>query len=277
MSDVLAEVDDWPVETVGVGVTDAGSTLATHGAVDAVLPLASVTKPLTAYAVLIAVQDRVVHLEEPVTPEDADTPKGITVRHLLAHASGLPLERDGLVGAPGRKRIYSNWGFEVLADLVSERTGMSFAGYLDTEVLHPLGMDATRLEGSAARDGRGTVRDLLAFGRELLAPQLLDEDLHREATSAVFPELDGVVPGFGRQSPNPWGLGYEIKAAKDPHWTGSSLSPETFGHFGQSGSFLWVDPTRDLACALLADRDFGAWSKELWPVFNDRVVAAFRE
>jgi CubicO group peptidase (beta-lactamase class C family) len=85
------------------------------------------------------------------------------------------------------------------------------------------------------------VTDLLAFARELLDPQLLDPALLTEATRVAFPGLDGVLPGFGRQSPNDWGLGFELRGTKAPHWTGCELPPTTFGHFGQSGSFLWVD------------------------------------
>ena len=272
LDEVLAEVDGWPVETVGVGVTTAEATSATHGAIDTVLPFASLTKPLAAYAVLIAVQDGAVHLDEPAGPEDA--PADITVRKLLAHSSGLPLEPDGLVGAPDRRRIYSNWGYELLGELVAERVGSSFADHLQIEVLGPLGMGRTVLEGSPAHAARGTVTDLLAFARELLAPELLEGELHEAATTIAFPGLDGVVPGFGRQSPCDWGLGFEIKDGKDPHWTGAALDPSTFGHFGRSGSFFWVDPTRGLACAELADRDFDQWSKDRWPDFNDRVVEA---
>jgi CubicO group peptidase (beta-lactamase class C family) len=272
LHEVLSEVDDWPVDTVAVGVTGVDATSATHGAVDTVLPFASLTKPLAAYAVLIAVQDAAVHLDEPAGPEGA--PQDITVRKLLAHTSGLPLDRDGPVGTPGRRRIYSNWGYELLGDLVADRVGSSFADHLQLEVLGPLGMNDTTLDGSPAHAARGTVTDLLAFARELLAPELLDEELHATATSIAFPGLDGVVPGFGRQSPCDWGLGFEIKSGKEPHWTGSRLAPSTYGHFGRSGSFLWIDPTRRLAAVELADRDFEQWAKDRWPGFNDRIVGA---
>lgn len=272
LPEVLTRIDDWPVDTVGVGVTTANATLATHGANDTVLPLASLTKPLVAYAVLIAVQDGALHLDEPAGP--AEAPEAITVRHLLAHASGLPLDRDGLVGVPERRRIYSNWGYELVGELVAERVGYDLAEHLQFEVLGPLGMRDTVLDGSPAHAARGTVTDLLAFARELLDPQLLDGELHHAATTVAFPGLDGVVPGFGRQSPCDWGLGFELKSAKEPHWTGTALDARTFGHFGRSGSFIWIDPTRGLACAELADRDFDSWSKELWPAFNDAVVAA---
>ena len=80
-----------------------------------------------------------------------------------------------------------------------------------------------------------------------------------------FPGLDGVLPGFGRQTPNDWGLGIELRDAKAPHWTGERNSPRTYGHFGRSGTFLWVDPDAGVALACLTDRDFGDWAKEAWP------------
>jgi CubicO group peptidase (beta-lactamase class C family) len=269
VADVLTQIDDWPLDTAAVGVTDASATLGAHGAVDEVLRLASVTKTLAAYAVLIAVQDGVLHLDEPAGPD------GSTVRHLLSHASGLPFTEGGPESAPGARRVYSNLGYDALGELVAGRVGRSFAEHLDLEVLQPLGMSSTVLEGSPAADGRGTVTDLLAFCRELLAPSLLEDDLHEDATSLAFPGLDGVLPGHGRQVPNDWALGFELKGDKAPHWTGERLSPTAFGHFGQSGSFLWVDPELGIASAFLTDRSYGDWAAERWPAFTDAIVDAF--
>lgn len=275
LADVLAEVEGWEPDTVAVGATAPDGTLATHGPVDAVLPFASLTKPLAAYATLIAVRDGLLHLDEPAGPK-AD--EGATVRHLLAHASGLPPEEGGVMStAPGTRRIYSNWGYDLLGALVAERVGEPFADHLDHEVLTPLGMRDTVLDGSPAYAARGTVTDLLAFARELLDPTLLDRDAVTRAATIAWPDLDGVVPGYGRQSPCPWGLGLEIKGDKDPHWTGPQLDPSVFGHFGRSGSFLLIDPTRRVALAELADRDFDRWAIDAWPSFTERAVAAAAE
>ena len=119
-----------------------------------------------------------------------------------------------------------------------------------------------------------TCADLIRFAAELQAPTLVSAQTAAEATSVAFPGLDGVLPGFGRQSPNDWGLGFEIRDGKSPHWTGAHSSPATFGHFGQSGTFLWVDPDAGAACVVLTDRDFGPWAVEAWPPFTDRVLAA---
>ena len=108
---------------------------------------------------------------------------------------------------------------------------------------------------------------------ELLAPTVVTAETVAEATTVAFPDLVGVLPGFGRMEPNDWGLGFELRDGKRPHWTGSRNSPATFGHFGQSGSFLWVDPDPTVACVCLTDTRFGDWAKEVWPPFSDAVLA----
>ena len=87
-----------------------------------------------------------------------------------------------------------------------------------------------------------------------------------------FPGLGGVLPGFGRLEPNDWGLGPELRDAKPRHWTGRRTSERTFGHFGGSGGFLWVDPEAGVALGCLTDLDFGDWAKEAWPRLSDAVV-----
>jgi CubicO group peptidase (beta-lactamase class C family) len=72
---------------------------------------------------------------------------------------------------------------------------------------------------------------------------------------------------------NDWGLAFELRDHKSPHWTGTLVSPRTFGHFGASGTFIWVDPDAGVACAVLTDREFGDWAKDAWPVFSDAVLA----
>lgn len=262
---------DWPVDHAAAAVVAAdGTVLATAGKTEQVFGLASVTKPLAAYAVLIAVEEGAVEWDTPAGPE------GSTVRHLAAHASGLSFS-DGVVqAAPGTRRIYSNVGFEVLGETVAAAAGMPFAQYLHEAVLEPLGMVDTRLDGSPAAGAVSTVADMALFAAELQAPALLHPPTVQEATTVAFPGLDGILPGYGRQKPNDWGLGFEIRDGKSPHWTGAGSSPRTFGHFGQSGTFLWVDPDAGAACVVLTDRDFGPWSVEAWPPFTDGVLAALR-
>jgi CubicO group peptidase (beta-lactamase class C family) len=268
--DSVRMIDQWPVDNAVTAVVRAdGDVLAQHGDTRRRFPLASVTKPLTAYAALIAIEEGVVELDTPAGPE------GSTIRHLLAHTSGLAFDAHKAMAPPGTRRLYSNAGFEQLTDALTEHSGIPFAEYQAEALFKPLGMVSTTLDGSPASGATSSVDDLIAFVTELQDPKLLAAETLREATSVVFPGLNGVLPGFGHQKPNDWGLGFSIRDHKSPHWTGANSSPETFGHFGQSGTFLWVDPVAGLACVALTDRAFGPWAAEVWPPFTDAVLAEF--
>jgi CubicO group peptidase (beta-lactamase class C family) len=238
---------------------------AVHGAVEHEFRWASVTKLTTAVATLVAAEEGVVDLDEPAGPP------GSTVRHLLAHASGLPFHGDEPIAEPGKRRIYSNTGFEQLAAHVEAAAEIPFADYLRAAVFEPLEM-AAELRGSAGADVHGTLGDATRLARELLRPTLVAPETFAEATSVQFPGLGGFLPGIGRWDPNDWGLGFELKDAKNPHWTGTRNSPRTFGHFGGAGTFLWVDPEVDLACVALSDREFDDWALEAWPRLSDAVL-----
>ena len=264
--EALRQIDDWPAPTAAAGVVRGGEVVDVRGPVDRILRWASVTKLVTALAALVAAEEGVIDLDEPAGPE------GSTVRHLLAHASGLPFEPGAPAGRPGQRRVYSNVGFEVLADHVAERAEMPFADYLTAGVLRPLQLDA-ELRGSPASELHGTLDDLLRLAHELQRPTLVASETLAEATSVQFPGLAGVLPDFGRMTPNDWGLGFELRDAKSPHWTGARNSPRTFGHFGGSGTFLWVDPEEQVALGCLTDLEFGEWAKDAWPRLSDAVLA----
>jgi CubicO group peptidase (beta-lactamase class C family) len=265
----LEEVEQWPAETVAVGVIADGQVVAARGPEEHQFPWASVTKPATALVTLVAVEEGIVDLDAPAGPP------GSTVRHLLTHASGLPPEPGPPLAKPGTRRIYSDYGFEVLAEHVAAMAEMPFARYF-RDVLLPAGLDV-ELHGSAGSGGRGALGALLELGRELLSPTLIAPETLAEAIAVTFPGLVGVLPGFGRMDPNDWGIGFELRDEKRPHWTGERNSPRTFGHFGQTGTFLWVDPEAGVACACLTDLDFGDWAKEAWPRFSDAVLEELQQ
>jgi CubicO group peptidase (beta-lactamase class C family) len=264
----LDQVASWPA-TAAVGVASAAGVMETTGPVARPFRWASVSKLLVALAALDAVPRGLLDLDE------AAGPPGSTVRHLLAHASGLAFDSDTILARPGAHRIYSNRGIEIVADLLAARSGRPFERLLADEICLPLGMAGTRLEGSPAWGAVGPLTDLMNLAVELATPSLVDENLLAEATRTVFPGLSGVLPGFGRQLHCDWGLGFEVKDSKAPHWTGAANSPGTFGHFGRSGSFLWVDPDAGLACVSLADRDFDDWARQAWPRLSDDLLAAY--
>jgi CubicO group peptidase (beta-lactamase class C family) len=266
----LELIDTWPVPTAAAATIDRQGNISAHGAVDHVFRLASVSKLIAAWATLVAVEEGSIELDEPAGPPDA------TVRQLLAHAAGYPFEGPAPISAPGRTRIYSNTGIEALADHVATRTGIPFGTYVSEAIGAPLGMTSLVAAGSPAKSFRCSVNDLIRFAGEMLTPTLLSAETVAAATSVQFPELSGVLPGIGRFTPNPWGLGPEIRGAKHPHWTGRTNSPETFGHFGGSGTFLWVDPTAGIACLALTDRNFDTWSMQHWPQLSDAVLTHHR-
>jgi len=270
MEGPLDQVAAWPARTAAVAVTSAAGLVASHGPLDLSFAWASVTKLLTTLATLDGVQRGLLDLGEPAGPP------GATIRHLLAHASGLALNSDTVLSKPGRQRIYSNRGIEITAQITAARAAKPFEVLLAEEVCLPLGLRHTRLQGSPSRGAAGPLSDLVALARELLSPSLVDSELLAEATTTAFPGLPGVVPGFGRQPRCDWGLGFEIRDGKSPHWTGQRNSPSTFGHFGRSGGFLWVDPEAGIACACLTDRDFGPWAARAWPRLSDDVLEAYR-
>lgn len=266
--DLRAELATWPVGAAEAAVVNGSGILASTGGTTA-YPWASVTKILTALVLLDAVEEGVLDLDEPAGPP------GSTLRHLLGHTSGVAFDSGEVLAAPGRRRIYSNRGYEMAAALLEERTGVPFADRLHERLLEPVEMTGTRLEGSPAADCSGPVDDLARLAVQLLEPVVLSPWVVTTATTTAFPGLSGVLPGFGRQDPNDWALGCEVRDHKSPHWTAETNSPATAGHFGQSGSFLWVDPEAGLGCVSIGDTAFDRWAAECWPPFSAKVLTAF--
>jgi len=265
-------LSDWPVGSCAVGVVDRSGTHHRSVGADETFALASVTKPLTALVVLVAVEEGLIELDQPAGPPRS------TVRHLLAHASGLAPDQRRLMTEPATRRIYSNSGYEVLAELVETQAEMPFGEYFHEALAVPLGLTNTSLTGSAAHGASSSVNDLLAVIRSLTDTdtRLLASSTIELMNSPAFERLPGILPGYGIQDPNLWGLGFEIRGSKSPHWTGSRNSPRTYGHFGRAGTFLWIDPDSELAVVVLTDREFGEWAKQAWPSFSDAVSAELR-
>ena len=205
--EALSQIDAWDVPFAAVGVTSATATLATRGDTHRAVRLASVSKPVSALAALVAAEEGVVELDQPAGPP------GATIRHLLAHASGLPFDGTTPLAPPGRRRIYSNEGFAVLGDAVAAGAEMEFADYVHAAVCEPLGISLDP-EGHPGAGMHGSVADLLSFARELLAPALVAGETHDEMVAVQFPGLDGVLPDFGRFSPLDWGLGVELEGRR---------------------------------------------------------------
>ncbi|WP_350258453.1 serine hydrolase domain-containing protein [Scrofimicrobium sp. R131] len=249
-----------------VAIDQAGEPIWQEGDLSQPFPFASVTKLLTALGVHLAVQDGYLRLDQPAGPE------GSTVAHLLAHASGLAPEGEGtrMAARVGSRRIYSNQGYEVLGEVVTAATGDP--DWTRNRLLAPLGAEGITIAGTPAWSAVGSALDLSLVLQELLQPELLSRASWEAFRSPAFPSLRGVLPGYGTQERNLWGLGPEIRDRKHPHWTGTRADPSTFGHFGVSGSFLWVDPTRAVGALFLGQERFGDWHKANWHQLNDRLI-----
>ena len=213
--DALRQVEGWPAETVAVAVLRGGEELAAHGPREQVFRWASVTKPVTALA------DARRRRGGDRRPRRAGGPARLDGAAPAGARSGLPFEGRTPIAAPGERRIYSNTGFEVLAELVGDGRGDAVRGV-------PACGGAR-----AARDGRGAAglaglrparaasTTCCASAAELQRPRLVAPETLAEATSVQFPGLVGVLPDIGRMEPNDWGLGFELRDAKRPHWTGA--------------------------------------------------------
>lgn len=268
----LDQIDGWDVGAAAAGIVGPEGLVASRGPSDRAFPLASVSKVLAAVAVHIAVEEGSVGLDDDVA--GAGGPEGTTVRHLLAHASGLAPDGDRTpLGPPERKRIYSNVGFEVLGEHVAARTGMAMGDYVRAALVEPLGLGATTIAGSPAHGYSSSVEDLAALLAALRQGRLLAPSSIEALTTPAFPDLAGVLPGYGAQDPNPWGLGVEVRGDKEPHWTAPANSPATWGHFGRAGTFLWWDPAVDVGLVVLTDRQFGPWAADAWPPLAGAVLA----
>lgn len=273
----------WPVPHVGAAVIEhvasgEGRRVAAFGETDRTFRLASLTKPMTAWAILVAVEEGIVELDA-VLPETLTGQASCTLRHLLSHAGGYPFAGRTPISSPERTRTYSNGGIELAAQHVESASEMSFADYLHLAVFEPLNMTQTSLVSSPAYGASSTVDDMVRFLTEVRHPTLVSATTAADAVRIQYPSLGGMVPGVGRYTQCPWGLGIEIRGDKQPHWTGANNGVSTYGHFGGAGTMMWTDPDAELSVVALTDRPFEEWADTalaVWPQLSDAVLHEYR-
>ena len=234
------------------------------GNMDDIRPWKSVTKILTAICVLQAVDADQLALTDPLGPA--------TLADVLSHSSGLAADFDKTLAAPRRRRIYSSYGYDLIGEYFREKTGIGIGDWMHKYLLPDLDMDTTELNGSPAHAASGSTRDMARLAGALLRAEVLPAHLDAALTTPHNPGLPGVLPGYGTQNDNLWGMGCEIRGQKTPHWTAPESSAETFGHFGMSGSFLWVDRGRGLAAVFTGTENFGPLHKQHWPTLNSQLL-----
>ncbi len=262
--DFLEQTNEWPVGAVAVAALVGGEVRGTKGDTSATFALASVTKLLTAATVLVAVEEESVSLDDPV----AGAPAQARLANLLDHSAGLATDEPTVLADVGARRIYSNAAYDLAAHHVEAATGIEFATYMDEAICQPLGMHSTALTGPPGHGAHSSVDDLARFVLGLRNTTVLSRDSVERFSTPALDELAGVLPGYGKQDPNPWGLGAEVRGTKSPHWTSERQSAQTWGHFGRAGTFLWVDPQVDRALICLTDTPFGPWALDRWPALS---------
>src|SRR3954454_16696491 len=120
----LDAIADWPVDSAAAAVMDPSGVGTQYGDTRQRFALASVSKPLVARAAQDGIEEGVVELDTEAGPP------GSTVRHLLAHATGYAMNSPDLMSKPGQRRVYSNYGFQVLAETIQQGADIEFGQYL---------------------------------------------------------------------------------------------------------------------------------------------------
>jgi CubicO group peptidase (beta-lactamase class C family) len=230
-----------------------------------------------------------------------------SLEHMYEVMSAVPL-----ISAPGEVLRYSNLGPALAAHAAERATGTPFHDLLQHTILDAMDLAGVVLRPGVELDGRiahvqdpaqegtpaesynsrywrdmgipwggyfGTVRDVLRFATSFLPGRdlPLSDDAIAAMTTDQVQGLPGGVESMGALwQPGFWGAGWEVKGTKRRHWTGSTTSQATFCHWGQSGTLVWVDPTRELGVAVFGNRTV----RQPWPLrpprwaeLSDAIVA----
>ena len=217
--------------------------------------IASITKPMTAVAIMQLVEEKQIDLDATIQTYLPNYPRhkegDITIRHLLNHTSGIkayPNQKEGfskvqyasleeamtlfkdrpLNHVPGKKHLYTTYGYTVLGVILEKVTGQKYEEYMQENVWTPAGMNSTGLEifgkkypnqsklyqrtkkGQIIADkltnlsvkypGGGllsTVPDLLHFGQAILENKLIPASALETMRQAPDVEWKGTRYGLG--------------------------------------------------------------------------------
>lgn len=280
---------------------------------DPLFLVASITKPVVATAILMLVERGLIVLgdrvEEYVPEFRGKKKRGITLRHLLTHTSGLPdmlpnnrelREANSPFSQfiaeicdvtpdfpPGRGLQYQSMGIAMLGEIIKRVSGKSHSEFVREEILRPLGMHDSELgapdlwydgpdpvirrvvelkvpeDQQTAVDWNWNSRYWLQFGAPWGGLLTTPADLSRFArmmlnggewngvrllspatiAKATRSQINGLpeLPETDRRC-KPWGYGWKMLWPGRSENFGDLLSPETYGHWGSTGSLLWIDP-----------------------------------
>lgn len=234
------------------GVTEV---VASEGDLGEVRPWASVSKMAVSMAFGVEVDWQFHAITETFGPN------GATLSNLLSHSSGLGLEEGDPVVGVATKRVYSNYGFDYAVRRITEEYDP--VEWLADRVFRALGMESTSLKGRPSSGVEGSTTDLRTLAEAWLRPDVIAKETRDLFITPFLADLDGIVPGFGRFSPCPWGLGPEVRGQKE-HWMGD-WPADSFGHFGQSGALMLLNVREGIGVVATSTEAFGPWAVTLWP------------
>ncbi|MEL6603210.1 MAG: serine hydrolase domain-containing protein [Cyanobacteria bacterium J06614_10] len=199
----LAVIQDQKlIKAQGYGVLDHERNV--HARPSSIFPIASMSKPLTATAMMLLVQDGKIDLDAPIGTYLTEAPEHweqVTVRRLLNHTAGLSeraYEDDHLISPadfvakaavapldfePGAAWMYSNTGYSLASSVVEAVSDQPFADFMAERIFEPLGMSQTdvvrdsymfsnRAMGYFVGEG-GTWQPVSDFFRYSLLPRLM--------------------------------------------------------------------------------------------------------
>jgi CubicO group peptidase (beta-lactamase class C family) len=255
---------DWPGSPAFVLFRLNGGTseiIASEGDLEEVRAWASVSKMAVSLAFGVEVDWGFHALTENFGP------RGATLANLLSHSSGLGLEDGDPVVAIATKRVYSNYAIDYAVERIM--AGNQPSAWLADRVFHALGMGSTSLVGRPSSGVEGSTGDMRTLAEAWLRPDAISKDTRNRFITPYLADLDGIVPGFGRFSPCPWGLGPEVRGQKE-HWMGDWPS-ESFGHFGQSGALMLLNAQEGIGLVATSTVDFGPWAVKLWPQWTSAL------
>ncbi len=161
------------VWTEGFGLADLENNVPANG--ETVYRLASVSKPITALAVLQLAERGKLDLDAPVqdyVPEFPEKPWPITSRQLLAHLGGIRHYRgdeiqstkqyrsvidglaifqdDDLLHEPGSAYSYTTYGYNLLGAVIEGASGENYVEYVQANIFEPAGMTQIFVDEVAA-------------------------------------------------------------------------------------------------------------------------------
>lgn len=200
------------------GYGNANEEYAVANSGKTVFRLASLSKQITAAAVLKLSEQGKLKLTDPLSAYFPDFPRGgeITLKMLLTHTSGLQdltthtgktdaelsklphtatelvsmIQGEALVTDPGKSYFYSNHGYVLLAAVIEKASGTSYNDYIKKQVLMPLG-----IEGIQGDTGLGIIKNR-AEGYKLLNGQKFKADYFDMSNALGAGSLLGTIEGY---------------------------------------------------------------------------------